>query len=393
MRRLWYAVLSLMLFVSCQKSVSVKEFLSDYEKYALKSNSLEYNVLYKHKSFSFDDTLDIYANCRLIRHSEDTFFGGSFWIEKDSLAWYYDLKHIYTINHKTKKIVKFFPEKGQDWAVKGSAIHHVLDSYFFKPNLISKICTYNSKVQSLLKDSVINDGVLKILEVKALESEDGFSNRQGLFVFNSAKALKYVDYKVKFQNEWQYNEWHFLDEIRGRVTDEDLKSSLDSLKGVYSLESYKEPAPEILKLLSVGSKAPEFSGFCFQTQDSLSLKDFKGKYVVLDFWYRVCYPCIQAIASLTKVREKYDEDKLVMLGLNPFDNKRTTSDKLKSFIKINKMNYPTVFVSKEVVEKYKVTGYPSFYVINPKGEIIYSEEGYREGLDQELEKLLDQYLK
>jgi len=94
--------------------------------------------------------------------------------------------------------------------------------------------------------------------------------------------------------------------------------------------------------LSIGSSAPKFKGLKFKEIDSITLKDYNGKYVILDFWFKDCFPCIKAIASLNKLRIKYPTKDLVILGLNPVDNKEKNKEKLNEFIEINKMSYPTI---------------------------------------------------
>src|SRR5690554_3537378 len=121
MKSVLYLMVLSIAIVSCQKEITVDTIVSDFENRISKSESWEYDIHYKMKYFSSeDDTLNYYSNCRLIRHKSDTIFGGSFGIKNDSIDRYYDLENIYIINHNNKKITKFFPEKGQDWAIKGN---------------------------------------------------------------------------------------------------------------------------------------------------------------------------------------------------------------------------------------------------------------------------------
>ncbi len=101
------------LFLSCQEEQSADSIIQNFEKQVEKNKSWEYDVNYKMKYFSSDeDTLNYNSNVRLIKHKSDTVFGGSFWIKNDSIDRYYDLENIYIINHKKKRITKFFPHKG-----------------------------------------------------------------------------------------------------------------------------------------------------------------------------------------------------------------------------------------------------------------------------------------
>ncbi len=390
MRYLFF-VLSLTVFlISCQEEKSADSIVKNFEKHVNKNKSWEYDINYKIKYFSSDeDTLKYFSNCRLIRHKSDTIFGGSFWIKNDSIDRYYDLEHIYVIEHNQKKITRFFPKKGQDWAIKGNFIGEVLNSYFLKTNRLSSYLK-DSTITTHLSDTIFRDSTRNVIEFR-FKDDLPLEKGRKTFFFNNDDNLKSITYSVKLQNEWQYNEWHFLNEKYNTITDSDLKSEFEHLKKNYQLEDYKEPDPKEMELIANGQKAPQFKGFDFQLKDSISLKEYKNKYVLIDFWYRDCFPCMKAIASLNKIRMKYPKDKLAILGLNPFDNKQKKRKKLEEFIKINKMSYPTIFVDKEVTKAYNVRAYPTFYIIDNNGKIVYSKIGYSD--ENEIDSLLNSRLK
>jgi hypothetical protein len=133
MKKYFYFILFLILFSSCNKENSAELIIRKFEKQVEKNRSWEYDINYKMKYFSSDeDTLNYNSNVRLIKHKNDTLFGGSFWIKNDSIDRYYDLENIYIINHNQKKITRFFPHIGQDWAINGNTISGVLNSYFLR---------------------------------------------------------------------------------------------------------------------------------------------------------------------------------------------------------------------------------------------------------------------
>ena len=57
------------------------------------------------------------------------------------------------------------------------------------------------------------------------------------------------------------------------------------------------------------------------------------------------------------------------------------------------MEYPTIFVGDEVTKAYNVRAYPTFYIINPNGEIIYSKVGHNEKSEKEIYSLLSKWIK
>jgi len=392
MKTIFYILAICLTIVSCQKENTANSIISEFENRISNSESWEYDVHYKMKYFSSDeDTLNYYSNCRLIKHKLDTIFGGSFWIKNDSIDRYYDLENIYIINHNSKKITKFFPKKGQDWAIRGNTVSGVLNSYFLKPNRLSKYLK-DSTIVAKLNDTIIGKKNLNTIEV-AFEDELPIEKQKKIFYFNHDNYLKDITYSVKFQNEWQYNEWHFSNEKFNKVNDKVLKLEFDSLAKDYEIEDYKEPNPKEMQPLAIGLKAAKFKGLIFKENDSITLQDYNGKYVILDFWYKDCFPCIKAIASLNELRTKYSAKDLVILGLNPFDNKEKNKKKLNDFIEINKMSYPTIFVDHKVTKEYKVRAYPTFYIIDTKGKIVYSKVGYSEKNEKEIDSLLNKLIK
>jgi len=150
-------------------------------------------------------------------------------------------------------------------------------------------------------------------------------------------------------------------------------------------EKYVRP-----KLLDSNTFAPDWKFPVYGKNDSVSLSQFKGKYVLMDYWYVACYPCQKAIPSLLKLQNKF-KDKLVVLGMNPFDN----DEKLKEFIPKNNINYQIVKCKNDFPRStYNVYAYPTMYLVNKEGKIIKAEMGfspdekYAEKFENEISELI-----
>src|SRR5690554_6097157 len=52
---------------------------------------------------------------------------------------------------------------------------------------------------------------------------------------------------------------------------------------------------------------------------TVKISGLKDKVVLLDFWYRGCYPCLKAIPDLIKLQEEFKDD-LVIIGINDIDD-------------------------------------------------------------------------
>ena len=126
------------------------------------------------------------------------------------------------------------------------------------------------------------------------------------------------------------------------------------------------------KLLDSNTFAPDWKFPVYGTNDSISLSQFKGKYVLMDYWYVSCYPCQKAIPSLIKLQEKF-KNKLVVLGMNPYDK----DEKLKEFIPKNNISYQIVKCNSQFPRSiYNVISYPTMYILNKEGKIIKTHVGF-----------------
>ncbi len=386
MKPLFYVLLAFVVLVSCQRNEHAEKIIDEYQKNISKEMSWEYDAHYKFKYFGKNDTSEHFANCRLIRDTDDPFFGGSFWIKNDSIDTYYDLEHIYLINHRKKKITRFAPheDKSQALIVKEGVSGGVLQSYFLDYKSLSKMLD-DRKATCKVYDTTFNQAYYSCVEFSHNKAKD--INRQMAFFFTPRNTLKGISFSVNLQNDGQYSYWWFSNEKYGTVQLAQLKKEFDVFAKTYTIKDCRDSDEQKEIPLVKGVKAPEFSGLYYQTGDSIKLSDYQGKIVVLDFWYQGCYPCVKAIPSLVKLRQEYSEKDLVVLGINAFDAKGER--KFEDFVKKHKINYPIVFVQPKVITDYNITGYPTFYIIDRSGEIKYSKVGYSPDNEHEIKDALE----
>ena len=140
-------------------------------------------------------------------------------------------------------------------------------------------------------------------------------------------------------------------------------------------------------MLKPGTKAPDFS-LPDVNGDIVKLSDFKGKLLLLDFWYVACNPCVKASFDLDQLQKEYAARGLVVLGMNTMDS----PGKIKRHMGRTNMAYNSLLCSRDIRNAYKVVSYPSFYLINEKGEIVFRTSGYSSELKSELESAILQAL-
>src|SRR3989454_10909363 len=133
--------------------------------------------------------------------------------------------------------------------------------------------------------------------------------------------------------------------------------------------------------------APEFPGSLewLNTGRPLTLKDLRGKVVLLDFWTYCCINCMHIIPDLKKLEARYPNE-LVVIGVHSakFDNEKET-DNIREAIKRYEIEHPVINDRDFLVwRSYGVRAWPSLMLINPQGRIIggHSGEGIFEPFDR-----------
>lgn len=150
------------------------------------------------------------------------------------------------------------------------------------------------------------------------------------------------------------------------------------------LNEYKPLLNERQELLATGSPAPDWKLQIFNSDKILSLKALKGNIVLVDFWIKNCGPCIQSVPHLNELQKKYKNKHLKIISINAYDSKKD----IDWFVNKHKIEYPVLLNGRDIATAYGVSGFPSFFLINKSGTIIYSHAGYDLSIKAAIEKFL-----
>ena len=115
----------------------------------------------------------------------------------------------------------------------------------------------------------------------------------------------------------------------------------------------------------------------------VSLDEFAGRVVYLDFWASWCKPCVESFPKLDELHKKYRDRGFDVIAIN-LDQKK---DKALEFIQKLPVSYTLLYdKSATVAMKYKVQAMPSSYFIDKKGVIRLTHSGFRPGDEDKIEK-------
>jgi peroxiredoxin len=131
-------------------------------------------------------------------------------------------------------------------------------------------------------------------------------------------------------------------------------------------------APQPSLPVDAASAAPAFTLTDIKGK-SVSLSDFKGKVVILDFWATWCPPCKREIPDFINLQKEYGARGLQVVGI-ALDE----PGKVQAFASQNGINYPVLLGTDDIAWKYGgIQGIPTTFVIDKTGKIAAKFEGYR----------------
>ncbi len=130
--------------------------------------------------------------------------------------------------------------------------------------------------------------------------------------------------------------------------------------------------------------------------ESVSMSQFKGKVVVLDFWGSWCGPCRQELPIFQRVYEKYRSKGVAFVGINweqPGNSADVRLKKAKDYIEANKYTFPVVVdPDRLAVDPYQITGFPTVFLVDKSGSIRYRNTGVAEGIETILQDQIESLL-
>jgi len=103
------------------------------------------------------------------------------------------------------------------------------------------------------------------------------------------------------------------------------------------------------------------------------LEDFKGKWVLVNYWATWCPPCLEEVPDLVSLYDQRKDKDLVVLGI-ALDYK--SKDDVVKFVDDMLMSYPIVLGNEKIIQQVGPADVlPTTYIYNPQGKLVKTKHG------------------
>jgi len=146
-----------------------------------------------------------------------------------------------------------------------------------------------------------------------------------------------------------------------------------------------QPAAAILQK---GDKAPAIKLVTTSGQP-VSLSNYKGYVLVMDFFATWCIPCKESIPHMNALNRKYGKQGLQILGVSVDEGGER---EVKNFIGERKISYPVAVAGEDLQTEYGLRSIPTIFVINKKGIVAEKFQGFSDQTGRAMEETIKRLL-
>ena len=177
--------------------------------------------------------------------------------------------------------------------------------------------------------------------------------------------------------------------VRSQIEPAALEAPLASAKAKYGDNYFYKAVSDRLagaKSAAVGAKCPLITG-TDKNGKEISIADFRGKFLIVDFWGTWCGACLSGMPEMRAFRDAH-KDKVQILGVANDKNAEAWKDCMVR----NKMDWPNIMEGtgdRDYVARFNVQGFPTKILVDPQGVIVYRFTGEDKEFYENVEKIIN----
>lgn len=239
-----------------------------------------------------------------------------------------------------------------------------------------QLASYNSSIQTMRK---------QLYELRGIEQ------RKLQAQIDSVSKLKVAHASRLVQADSSFAGYITMLSFYQRTSATEIRRFLEEFRSYAGEEGYKQVEEHFARIpkADVGLVAP---GFTLQNTEGkqVSLADFRGKYVLLDFWFVDCGFCRKQAPGFVNVYRDLHKKGFEILGISidPLHEK----EKWLEAIRHDKASWTQVLDHEQTLPgQYGVEGYPTMFLVDPDGIILRKIVGFHD--EEKIREVLGKYIK
>ncbi|RLJ70528.1 peroxiredoxin [Hydrogenivirga caldilitoris] len=132
-----------------------------------------------------------------------------------------------------------------------------------------------------------------------------------------------------------------------------------------------------------GKEAPNFKLKTIEGKE-VSLEDYRGKVVLVNFWATWCPPCREEMPLFERVYRTYRNKGFEVLAVST----DSSLDPVKKFVKEYKLSFTVLFDDRNITSLYGIQGLPTSFLINREGKVVKVRLGEYKEIEKDLKQIL-----
>ena len=363
----------LVLFASCIENS--ENLASKIKKKSNKHISVAYNITQKTYSPSLPDTTVTPFEVWVVRDNNDSLRNGYVWVNNNYRPYnmIYDAGNYY-LAIPPKRTTVFYPNYKENFI---SELDWV--DIFLHPEILADQID-DAEVNSIVSDTIYQG--IKCDQIIMTSTNEKQGKIEITYMIDKEKLFPlWAKKQSKRKNVVSYEELFFSDLEFDKVDLQKLREMQMTVLSDNPIQSEgtNSETARLEKMLHTGDKAPLFTGNYYPNGEEFNLADYIGKNVIIvDFWYTHCPPCVKAMPALSELYTKYKDKGLKIFGLNSVDNQPHSLENLDNFLAKRELSYDVILTDPSVDRMYKISGYPTMYIVDKEGNISMVEVGFDE---------------